>query len=30
MKRDETEARALLSGARPLSDLDRQVAFDAG
>ena len=30
MKRDETEARALLSGARPLSDLDRQVAFDGG
>jgi riboflavin kinase/FMN adenylyltransferase len=30
MKRDEAEARALLSGARPLSDLDRRIAFDAG
>ncbi|GLS34253.1 riboflavin kinase / FMN adenylyltransferase [Mesorhizobium albiziae] len=30
MKRDEAEARALLAGARPLSDLDRQVAFDGG
>ncbi|TGQ41291.1 bifunctional riboflavin kinase/FAD synthetase [Mesorhizobium sp. M00.F.Ca.ET.216.01.1.1] len=27
MKRDETEARALLAGVRPLSDLDRAIAF---
>jgi riboflavin kinase/FMN adenylyltransferase len=27
MKRDEAEARAVLAGARPLSDLDRAVAF---
>jgi riboflavin kinase/FMN adenylyltransferase len=27
MKRDETEARALLAGVQPLSDLDRQIAF---
>jgi riboflavin kinase/FMN adenylyltransferase len=27
MKRDESEARALLAGVRPLSDLERQVAF---
>ena len=30
MKRDEAEARALLSGARPLSDLDRRLTFAAG
>jgi riboflavin kinase/FMN adenylyltransferase len=29
MKRDEAEARVLLSGVRPLSDLDRRIAFDA-
>ncbi|MBB6353168.1 bifunctional riboflavin kinase/FAD synthetase [Aminobacter aganoensis] len=27
MKRDEAEARALLSGVRPLSELDRAMAF---
>ena len=27
MKRDEAEARALLSGARPLSDIDARLAF---
>ncbi|MGB3503618.1 MAG: bifunctional riboflavin kinase/FAD synthetase [Mesorhizobium sp.] len=27
MKRDETEARALLSGVRPLSELDRNLNF---
>ncbi|GAA2863881.1 riboflavin kinase/FMN adenylyltransferase [Aminobacter niigataensis] len=27
MKRDEAEARALLSGVRPLSELDRAIAF---
>jgi riboflavin kinase/FMN adenylyltransferase len=27
MKRDEAEARALLAGVSPLSDLDRRVAF---
>jgi riboflavin kinase/FMN adenylyltransferase len=27
MKRDEAEARAVLAGARPLSDLDARVAF---
>lgn len=27
MRRDEDEARALLSGVRPLSELDRKVAF---
>lgn len=27
MKRDEAEARALLSGVRPLSELDRVIAF---
>ena len=27
MKRDEAEARALLSGVRPLSELDGKVAF---
>ena len=27
IKRDEAEARALLAGVRPLSDLDRTVAF---
>ena len=27
MKRDETEARALLAGVRPLSDLDAAMAF---
>jgi riboflavin kinase/FMN adenylyltransferase len=27
MKRDEAEARALLAGVRPLSDLDRAIAF---
>ena len=27
MKRDEAEARALLSGARPLSELDLRVSF---
>jgi riboflavin kinase / FMN adenylyltransferase len=27
MKRDEAEARALLAGVRPLSDLDRAMAF---
>jgi riboflavin kinase/FMN adenylyltransferase len=27
MKRDEVEARALLAGVRPLSDLDRHIAF---
>ena len=26
MKRDEAEARALLAGVRPLSDLDRAIA----
>lgn len=30
MKRDEAEARALLSGARPLSELDRRLTFAAG
>ncbi len=30
MNRDEAEARALLSGVRPLSDLDRRIAFAAG
>jgi riboflavin kinase/FMN adenylyltransferase len=28
MKRDEAEARALLSGVRPLSDLDRRLTFE--
>lgn len=28
MKRDEEEARALLAGARPLSELDRVLSFD--
>ncbi|MBA3447617.1 MAG: bifunctional riboflavin kinase/FAD synthetase, partial [Pseudaminobacter sp.] len=27
MNRDEAEARALLAGARPLSELDAKVAF---
>ena len=27
MKRDEAEARALLAGVRPLSELDAQIAF---
>jgi riboflavin kinase/FMN adenylyltransferase len=27
MKRDEAEARAILAGVRPLSDLDRHIAF---
>jgi riboflavin kinase/FMN adenylyltransferase len=27
IKRDEAEARALLSGVRPLSELDRRIAF---
>jgi riboflavin kinase/FMN adenylyltransferase len=27
MKRDEAEARAMLAGVRPLSDLDRHIAF---
>ncbi|TIX66527.1 MAG: bifunctional riboflavin kinase/FAD synthetase, partial [Mesorhizobium sp.] len=27
MKRDEAEARALLAGVRPLSELDAAVAF---
>jgi riboflavin kinase/FMN adenylyltransferase len=27
IKRDEAEARALLSGVRPISDLDRRLAF---
>ena len=27
MKRDDAEARALLSGVRPLSDLDARIAF---
>lgn len=27
MKRDEAEARAMLSGVRPLSDLDARIAF---
>ncbi|TIX56746.1 MAG: bifunctional riboflavin kinase/FAD synthetase, partial [Mesorhizobium sp.] len=27
MKRDEDEARALLAGVRPLSDLDAAIAF---
>jgi len=27
MKRDESEARALLAGVRPISDLDRAIAF---
>ncbi|WP_192179579.1 bifunctional riboflavin kinase/FAD synthetase [Mesorhizobium amorphae] len=27
MKRDEAEARALLAGVRPLSELDRSIAF---
>jgi len=27
MKRDEAEARALLSGVRPLGPLDRVAAF---
>ncbi len=30
MKRDEAEARALLSRLEPLSDLDRRIAFAAG
>jgi riboflavin kinase/FMN adenylyltransferase len=30
MKRDEAEARALLAGVRPLSELDRVVAFWSG
>ncbi len=29
MRRDEAEARAMLASARPLSELDRAVAFDA-
>ena len=29
MKRDEAEARALLSAVRPISDLDRRIAFSA-
>ena len=29
IKRDEEEARALLAGVRPLSELDRMLAFDA-
>jgi riboflavin kinase/FMN adenylyltransferase len=28
MKRDEEEARALLAGARPLSELDRVLSFE--
>jgi riboflavin kinase/FMN adenylyltransferase len=28
MRRDEAEARALLSGVRPLSELDSRIAFD--
>lgn len=28
MKQDEAEARALLAGAKPLSDLDRKISFD--
>ena len=28
MKRDEAEARALLAGASPLSDIDRKICFD--
>ena len=27
MKRDDAEARALLAGVRPLSDLDARIAF---
>ncbi|TIP54814.1 MAG: bifunctional riboflavin kinase/FAD synthetase, partial [Mesorhizobium sp.] len=27
MKKDEAEARALLAGARPLSQLDSEIAF---
>ncbi|MDY6963784.1 MAG: bifunctional riboflavin kinase/FAD synthetase, partial [Pseudomonadota bacterium] len=27
MKRDEEEARALLSGVRPLGELDAKIAF---
>jgi riboflavin kinase/FMN adenylyltransferase len=27
MKRDEAEARALLSGVRPLSELDARIVF---
>ncbi|MEP9371199.1 bifunctional riboflavin kinase/FAD synthetase [Mesorhizobium sp. KR1-2] len=30
MKRDEAEARALLSGVKPLSELDRRLTFAAG
>jgi len=30
MRRDEAEARALLSGVRPLSELDARIAFAAG
>ena len=29
IKRDEAEARALLSGVRPLSELDQKIAFQA-
>jgi riboflavin kinase / FMN adenylyltransferase len=29
MKRDEEEARALLSGVTPLSDMDKALSFDA-
>lgn len=28
MKQDEAEARALLAGAKPLSDLDRKISFE--
>jgi len=27
MKRDDAEARALLAGAKPLSELDRLLSF---
>nr|CAD6614515.1 bifunctional riboflavin kinase/FAD synthetase [Rhizobium sp. Khangiran2] len=30
MKRDEEEARALLSGVRPLGELDAKIAFERG